>query len=510
MIDNCNPIKRRFSRRLFGIDDAVLIGAGASILSSTIGGAFGQKSQSDTNDTNYQIAKETNEQNYKIWQEQQEHNKEMFELENQANIDMFNMQNQANIDMYNMQNEDAIEMFNMQNQAAIDMWRMQNAYNDPAAQIQRLQSAGLNPVLAMNNSGTASGSNSSAPQVGNLSPATAPQSSSLTSAKATPAQAIAMQMPPTMADEFSAGWSKVVDSFGVIGKALVDYKKAGSDIGVNNAIIADLGEKVEGMKLDNKFKKAQSVYFDQLAKNQAKISDLSVSAAELNNDVMRARLASMDINLKTQKLQYLYLGPTLAAETNLKQYQASRELVALGIDIETADALIARPYLENMAIAADIDLKKAEAACARALGGKYAAETSLMNIDLQLIRDNWDVYKERFAKELKVDIAEADMILDNLIILKEAAGDSAQAMLYQAEQDKIASLASLKDFEGLLDEEGDGSNWWYYGTEVVGNGLRKALGGLLAPYDVNDGIRINSDRKDKKAFRNRRRVGFLP
>lgn len=42
-------------------------------------------------------------------------------------------------------------MFDEQNKRDIEFWNMQNAYNDPLAQMQRLQNAGLNPHLVYGN-----------------------------------------------------------------------------------------------------------------------------------------------------------------------------------------------------------------------------------------------------------------------------------------------------------------------------------------------------------------------
>lgn len=54
------------------------------------------------------------------------------------------------------------EMAALQNQYNIDMWNMQNAYNSPAAQMNRLKEAGLNPNLMYGQGST--GNASSAPQ----------------------------------------------------------------------------------------------------------------------------------------------------------------------------------------------------------------------------------------------------------------------------------------------------------------------------------------------------------
>lgn len=43
------------------------------------------------------------------------------------------------------------EMYDLQNKRDIEFWNMQNAYNDPLAQMQRLDNAGLNPHLVYGN-----------------------------------------------------------------------------------------------------------------------------------------------------------------------------------------------------------------------------------------------------------------------------------------------------------------------------------------------------------------------
>lgn len=63
---------------------------------------------------------------------------------------------------YNRQNAE------WQNQVNIANWQMQNEYNTPAAQLQRLQEAGLNPNLLYGNGTTSTGNNSSAPSAADV------------------------------------------------------------------------------------------------------------------------------------------------------------------------------------------------------------------------------------------------------------------------------------------------------------------------------------------------------
>lgn len=86
-----------------------LIAAGASL----VGGALSSISSSKTNKTNLQQVRETNDTNY------------------------------------NIHKEDIQQQW--------DMWNAQNAYNDPSAQVDRLQRAGINPQLALANGALGSG-----------------------------------------------------------------------------------------------------------------------------------------------------------------------------------------------------------------------------------------------------------------------------------------------------------------------------------------------------------------
>lgn len=82
---------------------AAAIGAGASLLSSGLGGLFSQKSTKSANATNLQINRENNAANLRLAQ--------------------------------------------MQNEWNLAQWNRENAYNSPYQQVQRLRAAGLNPSV---------------------------------------------------------------------------------------------------------------------------------------------------------------------------------------------------------------------------------------------------------------------------------------------------------------------------------------------------------------------------
>lgn len=88
---------------LFHLQNPLLLGGALAGIGSLIGGGISAISQNNTNKTNLQIARETNRAN---------------------------RQNQE-----------------YQNEWNLNMWNRQNEYNDPSAQRQRLEDAGLNPIF---------------------------------------------------------------------------------------------------------------------------------------------------------------------------------------------------------------------------------------------------------------------------------------------------------------------------------------------------------------------------
>lgn len=139
------------------LDFLPLIG---TIGSTLLGGLFGSKSTSDTNETNVKLSRENRE-----WQTQES------EKARQFNRELAEWQNNMNVAQWQRERK-----------AALEDWNRENAYNSPAAQMQRFQAAGLNPNLIYGQSNTG-GSLSSPSIAGSLTsgaPASAPTSSAPT------------------------------------------------------------------------------------------------------------------------------------------------------------------------------------------------------------------------------------------------------------------------------------------------------------------------------------------
>ena len=92
-------------------------------------------------------------------------NQAMNDNNNMINAGIARMNNEANMELakYNAQwqQEENQRVFDRN----VSMWNMQNAYNSPSAQMQRLQEAGLNPMLVYGNGSVVGNTTSNAPQL---------------------------------------------------------------------------------------------------------------------------------------------------------------------------------------------------------------------------------------------------------------------------------------------------------------------------------------------------------
>ena len=102
-----NAFNQRTPCNIAALVGAALVGAGSSL----VGGALGNKAQSEANKTNLQIARETNAANQQLAEQQ--------------------------------------------NQWNLQQWNRENEYNSAAAQKQRLIDAGMNPMFGEISAGTA-------------------------------------------------------------------------------------------------------------------------------------------------------------------------------------------------------------------------------------------------------------------------------------------------------------------------------------------------------------------
>ena len=124
----------------FNFDFMSLLGGLLGVGTSILGNVLGNKSQSDTNKTNLQIAQMNNEYNERMFNKQLEYNQDMFNQQIEYDWKKMQEQNTHNALM------------------AEGAFNRQAKYNSAVEQRKRLEAAGLNPYLMMSggNAGTAS------------------------------------------------------------------------------------------------------------------------------------------------------------------------------------------------------------------------------------------------------------------------------------------------------------------------------------------------------------------
>lgn len=264
---------------------SALISGGASLLGNLFGGLSSGSAQRSANETNLQIAQMNNQRQYQMFQEQ----------------------NAFNERMYNQMQQ----------------------YNTPTAQMQRYADAGINPYIAAGNV-----------QTGNVQ-------SALQSAPAPQMQAAQMQAVTGPGDAMmnaGAQISSIVNQYAQNALALAQAKKTNAEANwvdrLNSANVLKLNSSSrldDGQNallgLDYKLKS------DTLG-NFIRLSDLSVTNAELTNDQLEVAtqsirlenaLKNIDLGIQSQYGEQMFkanLAKTLveAFATEQGVYQRNRQL----------------------------------------------------------------------------------------------------------------------------------------------------------------------------------------
>lgn len=303
------------------------IGAGTSL----IGGASTTAMQ---NKANKEIAQMNNAFNEKMFDKQIAYNKEMYQTQ---------LGDQWKF--YDDQKANAWKLYEDNKAYQTEMWNKTNEYNDPSAQRERLEAAGLNPYMMMNGgsagvAGSVSGTQGSAP-----------------SGSAPGAQGV---QPPT-ATPYSADYSGVMQGLG----HAIDTIMTGSQRNIQDAQANNL--RIEGKYIASKaIAELYKTYND--AKNddervaiQRVLSsiqkDLSASQIAVNNENVRqiqaqTKIAITENLLREQELKFLPQAQKLqlaqgAADIALKYSQKNLTEKQARHEIEKLAETVARTSLTN-------------------------------------------------------------------------------------------------------------------------------------------------------------------
>lgn len=266
----------------FNFDFMSLLGGLLGVGTSILGNVLGNKSQSDTNNTNLQIAQMNNEYNERMFNKQLEYNQDMFNQ--QIEYDWKKMQDQ------NTHNA-------LMAEAAFNR---QAKYNSAVEQRKRLEAAGLNPYLMMSG--------------GNAGTASAVSGSSGTGGSPSPMGVNPPTASPAVMQAFRPDFSGAT---GVI-QTLLDIQ---AQKGVREAQASSLGEQASGFKIENKYK-AEKLLWDIY---NSKADYNFKNSQEALNNMSFARMQAMfssDVSKAQREADNAqFTGELIRAQTAWQQLQ---------------------------------------------------------------------------------------------------------------------------------------------------------------------------------------------
>lgn len=301
-----------------------VIGAGSSL----IGGASTTAMQ---NNANKEIAQMNNAFNEKMFDKQISYNKEMYQTQ---------LGDQWKF--YDDQKANAWKLYEDNKAYQTEMWNKTNEYNDPSAQRERLEAAGLNPYMMMNGgsagvAGSVSGTQGSAP-----------------SAASPGVQGV---QPPT-SSSYPADYSGIMQGLG----HAIDTIMTGSHRNFQNAQADNL--RIEGKYIASKAIAELYRTYNEAKNDNERVAiqrvlssiqkDLSASQVAVNNENVRqiqaqTRIAVTENLLREQELNFLPQSQKLQlaqgaadialkyAQKNLTEKQARHEIEKLSETIVRAN-----------------------------------------------------------------------------------------------------------------------------------------------------------------------------
>lgn len=266
----------------FNFDFMSLLGGLLGVGTSILGNVLGNKSQSDTNKTNLQIAQMNNEYNERMFNKQLEYNQDMFNQ--QIDYDQKKMQQQNSFN-YMMQNN---AMASQQN------------YNSAKAQRARLEAAGLNPYLMMSggNAGTASAVSGSSGTGGSPS-------------------AMGVNVPTASPAVMQAYRPDFSGATGVI-QTLLDIE---AQKGVRDAQADFYRQQAAGFKVDNKYKAEKILWEIYNSKADYNLKNSQEALNNMSFARMQAMFSSDVSKAQREADNAQFTGELIRAQTAWQQLQ---------------------------------------------------------------------------------------------------------------------------------------------------------------------------------------------
>lgn len=266
----------------FNFDFMSLLGGLLGVGTSILGNVLGNKSQSDTNKTNLQIAQMNNEYNERMFNKQLEYNQDMFNQQIEYDWKKMQEQNTHNALM------------------AEGAFNRQAKYNSAVEQRKRLEAAGLNPYLMMSggNAGTASAVSGSSGTGGS------PSAMGVNAPTASPAVMQAFR------PDFSG-------ATGVI-QTLLDIE---AQKGVRDAQADFYRQQAAGFKVDNKYKAEKILWEIYNSKADYNLKNSQEALNNMSFARMQAMFSSDVSKAQREADNAQFTGELIRAQTAWQQLQ---------------------------------------------------------------------------------------------------------------------------------------------------------------------------------------------
>ena len=279
---------------------------------------------------NTMLQQQQYEQNQKLAEQQNQYNRENAEIEYQRNVEQWKRENEEYQRRWEQQRSEDLAQWNRQNDFNLQQRDYENYYNSPAAQMERMRAAGLNPNADYSGSSAASMPANPAPASGDIGVANSPQ------LKYSDAAGYPVQGGSGVSDSMPSPFSGLLN-------AVQGYFSYNQKQQMNDVLIDLYRSQIDKNELDSRAKrynidnllpldlklkqtKSDANYLDFQFKNDT--YEQRFQALQLANRLFGSRIENIDKNTDLLKLKHefqqiinKYAEPNAQASLSYKQLQ---------------------------------------------------------------------------------------------------------------------------------------------------------------------------------------------
>lgn len=386
-------------------------------------------------------------------------NRRIAEQTNQANYDIARMQTVANQQSAERQRMFERESQEYQNLWNLQQWQKENEYNSPASQVARLRQAGINPMMALVNSGTAG------------------QLQSAGTNAVTPATAAGATMQPYQYQSPDYGMYANVAS-----SALEGYMKG------QNIQAQEIANRIGSVNAEYQITKIQGDLNEQASRIQKNMQDTKVGTVEYNRLQKEYERIQQQIDYfeETRGL----MRQNLENSNDLQQEEIATHKHQRWIAEEENDRQWMRYKLEERMTASNIHLNSAKAKEAYSAADLALQEVNALRLDIfehgqsimyrkRKSKDGLDYYEltavgERRLERAKQAISKLDRTQAELV--GETVAETLQLQLSTMQANEKTA------WYGAMNAQAQATMVQQKESSIIGSGLRYLFGGEVGLF----------------------------